>query len=87
MDNSNYVEHVEHGLIDNVSNEVQKAKLEWLGTNSKQDDQRFGSMIKFQDHFLLSIDINDFTPSFEILSWISCNCKIYDRNERRLFNT
>ena len=26
-------------------------KLDWIGVNSKQDDQRFSSIIEFQDHF------------------------------------
>ena len=63
-----YIKYVKNGLIVNIQDEIHEAKLDWIGVNSKKDDQGFGSMIEFQDHFLFSNDITDFTPSYAILA-------------------
>ena len=63
-----YIKYVKNGLIGNIQDEIHEAKLDWIGVNSKKDDQGFGSMIEFQDHFLFSNDITDFTPSYAILA-------------------
>ena len=34
--------------------------MDWTGVNSKQDDQRFSSIIEFQDHFEFTNEITHF---------------------------
>ena len=70
-----YIKHVNNGFIDNIPDKIHEAKLDWIGVNSKQDDQRFSSIIEFQDHFEFTNEITDFTAIYSILAWISCHCK------------
>ena len=50
-----YIKYVNNGFMDIIPDQIHEAKLDWIGVNSKQDDQRFSSIIEFQDHFEFTV--------------------------------